>query len=631
MLNKTRDMKYRALPRFRRPKDSDPQQHPQSLLTSLKAADWWVYELLSLFLSAAALIVMIILLSKLDRKPQPSWAVGGNHCDTMPDSNQTVCRSVGISVNSVVAWLGAIVRVCLLVPLSNGLGQLKWNWFSEKERPLSDFTVFDSASRGVSGSIQLVWRLKAKHLATISALGIILSVALDPFIQNLVGYHTQPALDLSQTAYVSNNSIYDAPIAVSSDYPIVGPDVKGSIYAALTSTDPRQTWAQPHYVCSSGDCEWPPIASISMCTSCQDTTPQVKKLCKMIDKKISSGDRLNCTLALSTATASLTLDYTHDGTTHIAGDFLSVSTNGDKATLMDARVVSSIYLNVDPQGVNEYDRFNFSDQGPGYLSSVCTISPCVQSIRSSYKQSRQTADTPSYKEEVLKEWLINTRDMSHMNNILPFAPEYGLHNQTFRISQGSMKGISSFFALNVNGRFTNGGRDSSYYLGVSGDGNSSSVDAIAAIWNGNYTGHDCPSINNRVSCALELVTKAMSKTFRDRPWVINGTLGAAGEAFSPVVFVRVNWYWISLPACVWVLALVTFLGAAWNSRNSGVFVWRNSPLPLVFMRLHEERQGFDGVSEHLLSERAENLHGRLHATHSSIDVIPSTSSTTADR
>jgi hypothetical protein len=81
---------------------------------------------------------------------------------TLPGSNEPVCRGVGISVNSVVSWLGTIARMCLLVPLSNGLGQLKWTWFSDRERSLTDISIFDAASRGASGSVQLIWRLKAR-------------------------------------------------------------------------------------------------------------------------------------------------------------------------------------------------------------------------------------------------------------------------------------------------------------------------------------------------------------------------------------------------------------------------------------------------------------------------------------
>jgi hypothetical protein len=135
----------------------------RQLLRSIRAADWWVWEILSLGVSAIALGAIIFLLSSLDNKPQPLWASAKQHCVAVPGSEQTVCRRSGITVNSVVSWLGTLARICLLLPLSNGLGQLKWSWYSYgKNRPLADLDTFDAASRGLTGSIQLIWLLKAR-------------------------------------------------------------------------------------------------------------------------------------------------------------------------------------------------------------------------------------------------------------------------------------------------------------------------------------------------------------------------------------------------------------------------------------------------------------------------------------
>jgi hypothetical protein len=65
-------------------------------------------------------------------------------------------------LNCFLAWNSC--QDCLLVPLSNGLGQLKWAWFSDgKNRPLADLDTFDAASRGVIGSAQLIFLLKARY------------------------------------------------------------------------------------------------------------------------------------------------------------------------------------------------------------------------------------------------------------------------------------------------------------------------------------------------------------------------------------------------------------------------------------------------------------------------------------
>lgn len=102
--------------------------------------DYWSWELFGVFGSAAILIGIAIILHRYNGKRQPSW----EH----------------VSLNSLISWLSTAAKVCLLVPITRGLGQLKWVWLAEKERPLSDLEEFDSASRGIAGSANLLWRLK---------------------------------------------------------------------------------------------------------------------------------------------------------------------------------------------------------------------------------------------------------------------------------------------------------------------------------------------------------------------------------------------------------------------------------------------------------------------------------------
>jgi hypothetical protein len=42
---------------------------------------------------------------------------------------------------------------------------LKWVWFAKRARPLSDLKVFDNASRGIYGSVELVWALRMRYVS----------------------------------------------------------------------------------------------------------------------------------------------------------------------------------------------------------------------------------------------------------------------------------------------------------------------------------------------------------------------------------------------------------------------------------------------------------------------------------
>ncbi|KIY00598.1 uncharacterized protein Z520_03261 [Fonsecaea multimorphosa CBS 102226] len=93
------------------------------------------------------------------------------------------------------------------------------------------------------------------------------------------------------------------------------------------------------------------------------------------------------------------------------------------------------------------------------------------------------------------------------------------------------------------------------------------------------------------------MAKAITKTFRDASYAVaqqsapNASLAdvekaagaVAGQASTSTNFVRVHWYWISLPALVWGLAASIWLSTAIVTRKVGVPRWQNNPLPLLFL------------------------------------------------
>lgn len=49
-----------------------------------------------------------------------------------------------------------------------------------------------------------------RHFAVLGSLAVILAIAFDPFVQNLIHYYPKPIVDSSGTAVVSSNSKYEA-------------------------------------------------------------------------------------------------------------------------------------------------------------------------------------------------------------------------------------------------------------------------------------------------------------------------------------------------------------------------------------------------------------------------------------
>jgi hypothetical protein len=71
---------------------------------------------------------------------------------------------LGITLNTFLAFLTSLAKLALVIPVTAGLGQLRWLWFS-KSRRLMEFELFEQASRGVLGSLRLLISLKGGYVS----------------------------------------------------------------------------------------------------------------------------------------------------------------------------------------------------------------------------------------------------------------------------------------------------------------------------------------------------------------------------------------------------------------------------------------------------------------------------------
>ena len=155
-----------------------------------------------------------------------------------------------------------------------GLGQLKWVWFAESERRLDDLEKFDSATRGLTGSAKLLWRLKGQHFATVGAIAIILALGFDPFIQNLIHYDTVYLPDPAQDNMIWSTPVYDYRAAFG-ELDVAG---KGAISAGLYGMR-TPTYRVPDYTCHTGNCTWENYPSLAIGVHCSDLTSQLVQTC----------------------------------------------------------------------------------------------------------------------------------------------------------------------------------------------------------------------------------------------------------------------------------------------------------------------------------------------------------------
>ncbi|CAA9956483.1 DUF3176 domain containing protein [Pyrenophora teres f. maculata] len=123
----------------------------------------WLFETTSWLVSAFCMVAIALIYANIKGQPMSKGALL-------------------LSLNNV---LGKVASAALILPTSEALGQLKWNWF-HNSKAMWDFEIFDKASRGPMGALMLLYRTKGRSLAALGALLIVLMLAIDTFFQQVV-------------------------------------------------------------------------------------------------------------------------------------------------------------------------------------------------------------------------------------------------------------------------------------------------------------------------------------------------------------------------------------------------------------------------------------------------------------
>ena len=127
-------------------KNDQTEKSLRSKTSSLKYAQVsktgsWVFEIVSLLVSIAAIAGMIGVLAHFNGRSLPEWPLD-------------------ITLNTLVALLATLANANLAMPLQSGIGQFKWIHFKAGRAPLTDMEAYDDASRGTWGAIKLLAKLR---------------------------------------------------------------------------------------------------------------------------------------------------------------------------------------------------------------------------------------------------------------------------------------------------------------------------------------------------------------------------------------------------------------------------------------------------------------------------------------
>jgi hypothetical protein len=529
---------------------------------------------------------------------------------------------------SYLTWinvLGKIASAALIVPTSEALGQLKWNWF-HKSKAMWDFEIFDKASRGPLGALMLLYRTKGRSLAALGALLIVLLLAIDTFFQQVSTFPLKWTLhEMSgQIPYVVRyNRPYQMEFKGGWETSIYNSDLMPVVQQFLTRNGTKPTPFGTSYrpeiplSCPTSNCTWPVYDTLAVCSQCAEVSDLLDITFTCLNTTVDwstkwegplskvpypnstvCGHFLNVTadlpILLSGYTVDINGDDIHDETLLLRTipltayldkkrlyDVGSVAFKNIRNPILDALVASatggpeSVYQNKTPT-VHE-----------------CALSWCVQTIESSY-------DLGGYQERIVSSYYNTTIGpnpwvaweipevgtwIQYQENItiIPtgISPnddrptnstiEYGANNVT---ASSSMNCFDDFFPASF------------------------SVDNISAIPRLRYRDFmDGPSQRylpyspwmapNNLTRHVEKLATAMTNRVRSS----ESSEMLQGEAFYSEQYVSVQWEWLIFPFLLLTLSLVFLVSTIIKtSKDTSTGIWKTSAMPTLIYSLPKDAQ-----------------------------------------
>ncbi|KNG44805.1 hypothetical protein DDE82_001492 [Stemphylium lycopersici] len=518
--------------------------------------------------------------------------------------------------------LGKIASAALIVPTSEALGQLKWNWFHESNA-MWDFDIFDKASRGPWGAALLLFRTKGRSLAALGALLIVLLLAIDTFFQQVVTYPDQWALSSSSSS-IPVVQKYDPPyltyfqqgFEIGQYDHISGPVVKKYFYE--NGTQPVFVGRGPRpeipLSCPSSSCHWPEYDTLATCSSCVEVSERLDITYACLDRAVEwSADWLGPLQDVPYPNATVCghyLNITSNTPILLAGHV--VQDNDSARVAGEALLMRTIPLadfdTRDPYYGNgsisfkniQYPIFDglIASAADGVESvyrheppvvNECILSWCVQRMKSSYEWGVYSESIQSTFLNIVTDpgtwpWIVNGSDFTYTENITftvlaseqarpdpdGFDVTYSVWNETaFQIMAIWDDFFPAYYtAKNATSRPRL--RFKNYEAGPST----------------RFLDFNPWLAPNNVSRHYERLATDLTNVIRSND---NSNKMIFGQAFNMEKFVKISWPWLTFPFFLLVLSLVFLVSTIIKtSKDTGAGLWKTSAMPTLIYSLPKE-------------------------------------------
>ncbi|KAK3313987.1 hypothetical protein B0H66DRAFT_594797 [Apodospora peruviana] len=480
------------------------------------------------------------------------------------------------SINTVLATLIAAEKSFMLFAVASCLGQLKWVYFKTKNspRPLHHFGYFDDAAKGPLGALRVVFSFKVRWgIAWVGALVVVLSVAVDPFAQQVLSFPTREVVvdDVGGVSFgYTHNYTFGAEVdpqqigkmgTEEKMYPwILGETVDGGMIGTITAGLYNIT-APPKYNCTS-KCLWKQAyVSLGFESICENVTQATMATEKCSGEPDGTG-RMECNM---TTPGNITLQ------THLGLE------DGFTALVVGTK-------RLDYGVVRDGDGLDGVGVSPRFTRLA--VLNGMEPVNFGFEEAHLAGHSVHECELGLAAWRYSNVSATGSNFTVGTNEKIPIEtNGTYVKVDGNFTGmIQNYDEI----KFTLPSGDNMPELtiraadfGALGDFLSREpfTGTITNMLSRGSPGIRSGLLKADVPAVFDTVAKSMTDYIRSGP---SSSL-ARGSRIDGVVFIHVEWGWLALPILSAVAAALLLVVTMYASaRLKGLSLWKDSTTPLLF-------------------------------------------------
>ncbi|KAJ5777000.1 hypothetical protein N7520_000246 [Penicillium odoratum] len=525
------------IPNSHNEQDSTPKTKETSSFQHQDAGGSWTWEFACAFFSVVCISLLIGFLVYVNEMTYARW-------------------QYSISPNTVISILAGFAKTATLVPISTCLGQFKWkrNWTKvpyQTPTRLYSFQMLDNASRGPWGSLEVLWRMPWS-LPMAGALLTILSLALDPFSQQILAFPSRQVIAPNETAFIQRAQEYvpwwvNSTSDLNSDFRLNQPDPMLQIALAQGLAQINNPLLP---TCSTSNCTFPDFTTLGFCSKCVDVTNSSTQSC--ISKKGKIGCSYTSPSGLQVSPGILDASIVGNWTYATRYPWNSVTSVWDfrESSAIPRELVT--ILSAQYSGKIKYatTSVNFTETKPVLFE--CSIHFCEKQFTNVvYLPSSAQAPSPSRSQ--------------------PLIPAAGYH--AWEILDQPL------LLLPLDGARTFSG--SNYSM----DANTRNliVEYLQGVFNATDFFPESATTHTNVPKVFDSMATSMTDSIRTSGQASN----LQGAAYHIETYIHVRWLWISFPIILVLLSIMLLIIAALLNRDQRV-LWKSSIFPLLLGRLEVE-------------------------------------------